>query len=214
MSPYNWSKHKEELELVIGPEEFATGMNNTAVPSEFPLLWENMYFDYSSGRPRTRWPFRRYSTTSPDNSKVNGIYYWDSTLFFSCNSRLYYLDSTPAYVVLDDIGTEPPSFLPFHNKLQIASGIGLQQVDTSTVFSTVSGTGMPTSVKQLYEQNTKLWAIGNSSYPNYIHGSKVNDETTWSGAGTTYYELGQSNDEAPLIGISKGPNGTIVCFKK
>jgi len=214
--PQAGQKHTTQEEFQIPwPSE---GMNLSApvhlLPPSQARIIENLYYDYSSGVLRTRWPFRRYSTTSPNDSGVNGIYYWNDTMFFACNNKLFYLDANKAYVQLGDIGTEPPSFLPFHNKLQIASGIGLQQVDTSTVFSTVSGTGMPTSVKQLYEQNTRLWAIGNSSYPNYIHGSAVNDETTWSGAGTIYYELGQSNDEAPLIGLVKGPSGYIVLFKK
>jgi hypothetical protein len=214
--PQNWTKHIEEGELKI--ENFSGGMDNSTPASMLPddrcVLIENMYYDYSSGRIRTRWPFRRYSNSALVSSPVNGLYHWNNEFYFAADRKLYYLDSNLDPVLLGTIGNEPPNFLPFNGKLLVASGRTPQYVDTSHTLNDITGTGVPTTLKCLLEQNTSVFGCGNSDYPDRVHQSAVQDETTWSGTGTAYYDLGFKDDDLEVIGITHGPYGYIIAWKK
>lgn len=213
--PQTDKKHEVQQDITI-PYPLG-GMNCTApvhlLPEDQAMLIENLYYDYSSGVLRTRWPFRRYSNSVLTSEPINGIYYWNSELLFSASGRLYYLDSSldSQYIgVLNS--TDPPSFLPFHDKLFIAAGGALQELNSSRALSDTSNA--PTTAKSLIEKNGQIGLVGDSSNPDRYSECATLDETTWSGGTSEQYTIGYLDDDLELIGVQDGPYGFVVLWKR
>jgi hypothetical protein len=193
------------------------GMNSTTSPQRLPdtqaMLIENFYYDYSSGVLRTRWPFRRHSNSVVDSVPVNGIYYWNTELLFSAGGNLYYLDSSDDSQLIGTLnGTDPPSFLAFKNKLFIAAGGALQELNTSRALSDTSNA--PSTATSLIEKNAQIGLVGDSANPDRYYECATMDETTWSGGTSEYYTLGYLDDDLKLIGVQDGPYGFCIFWKR
>ena len=217
----NSSKHAESQLLTISGEDLSGGMNNSS-PSVLSkegqekqcVLLENLFFSYNSGKIRTRWPFRRYSSNILSGSPVDGLTVYDGEFVFSSGGKLFYLDTTKNAHLIGSIGTSPPSFTSFNGKLLIASGSVAQTLSTARVLANLSGTAIPTTTKQFLEERAYLWAVGTTTYPDMINRCIVNNETTWSGADTEYVEVGYKDDDLVATGMMNGPNNNIIVWKR
>jgi len=200
------------------------GENNTASPSFLPegqaVLIQNFYYDYTTGYLRTRWPFRKFTTSIDTESPVLGITRWNNKIYFTAGNNLYYLDSYEQAHYVGAIGTQPPSFLPFHGYLAIASGTTPQYLTSANVLASITGTDVPTTLTQILETNQYMWGIGNTAEPDYLFRSAVRDETTWSGGTSANYGLTYEEEpsasltDLTLTGIAKGPNGMFIISKR
>jgi hypothetical protein len=196
-------------------------MNNSSPPvlsksgqeNQCALL-ENVYYSYNSGKIRTRWPFRRYSTTTLSGSVVDGLTVYDGEFLLSSGQKLFYLDAGKVPHYIGATGSEPPCMVSFNGKLLIGSNTTPQTLSTARALANLTGTGIPTTVKQFLEERAYIWACGDSTYPDRIYRSVVNNEATFSGDGTAYYDMGFKDDDLVAIGMMNGPNNNIVVWKR
>ena len=221
--PFNSKKHKEQESTSL---PYPTGGMNISSPAQFlpedqAVIIENMYYDYASGYLRTRWPFRQYTNNILNGSPVTQIIKWNGVMYFSSGGKLYYLDGNKdAKYIGQLLGSQTPSFLPFHGFLLIASGGALQKITSANVLSTISGTSMPTTVTQLLEINQSVFAIGNTTYPDYLQKSGVRDETLWVTGTAAQYALTYEEEpsvsvsDLTIVGIAKAQSGLILVFKR
>ena len=92
----NSAKHADSQLMTITGEQLSGGMNNSAPPilskkgqeNQCALL-ENVYYSYNSGKIRTRWPFRRYSTTTLSGSVVDGLTVYDGEFLLSSGQNSF-----------------------------------------------------------------------------------------------------------------------------
>ena len=218
--PFNAAKHQEQQPISLPYP--SNGMNISAAAQFLPegqaVLIENLYYDYASGYLRTRYPFRKYSENILNGAPVTGIIKWNSKIYFTSGGMLYYLDGSKNANYVGTLGTTLPCLQPFHGYLQVASGTGLQRCTSANALSTVTGTGMPTTLTQIIEINQSLFGIGNTTYPDYLQKSAVRDETVWSGGtsatyGLTYEEEpSMSVSNLTVVGIAKAQSGLILVF--
>ena len=218
--PFNAAKHQEQQPISLPYP--SNGMNISAAAQFLPegqaVLIENLYYDYASGYLRTRYPFRKYSENILNGAPVTGIIKWNSKIYFTSGGMLYYLDGSKNANYVGTLGTTLPCLQPFHGYLQVASGTGLQRCTSANALSTVTGTGMPTTLTQIIEINQSLFGIGNTTYPDYLQKSAVRDETTWSGGtsatyGLTYEEEpSMSVSNLTVVGMAKAQSGLILIF--
>ena len=216
-------KHLQEQPITL---TYPTGgMDTTTLPQLLPpqnaVVIDNFYYDFTSGYLRTRFPFRLYTTNGdPTTSPVTAITKWNNQLYFVAGNELYWLDSAKNSHDIGAIGTTPPCFLPFHGKLLIASGITPQELDTSNSLTTITGVTVPDTLTDMIELNQAVYATGNISMPDVLHQSATLDETTWSTGDANYYYLGYQEDPSVtidtlnIVGISTGPAGYIIAFKR
>lgn len=215
----NDSKHAESQLISITGEQLTGGTNNSS-PSVLSkqgqekqcALLENFFYSYNSGKFKTRWPFRRYSSSSLSGGNVDGLTVYDSEFLFSANNKLFYLDGkVPKYI--GAIGTAPPCFSSYNGKLLIGSGTTPQSLTTARVLASITGTDVPTTVTQWLEERAYMWATGNTSYPDRVHRNQVNNETVWSGSDTAYFDMGYKDDDLAVIGMMNGPENNIIAWK-
>lgn len=220
--PFTSQKHKVQEPISLPyPTQ---GENNTSPASLLPegqaVLIQNFYYDYTTGCLRTRWPFRQHTTSIKTSSPVLGITRWNNTLYFVAGERIFYLDGYYQAHLAGTVGTMPPSFLPFHGYLLIASGTTPQYLTSANVLASITGTDVPTTLTQILETNQSVWGIGNTSYPDYLFKSAVRDETVWSGGtavnyGLTYEEEPSASlTDLTIIGFSKGPSEMFIISKR
>lgn len=217
----NSNKHAEEQLVTISNEQLYGGMNCSSPPilsgsgqeNQCSLI-ENMFFTFKSGKLRTRWPFRRYSSSILSGANVNGLTVYNGEFIYSCDRKLFYLDGGANAHYIGATGTLPPSMVSFNGKLLIGSGTTPQTLSTARVLANLTGTDVPTTVKQFLEERAYLWAVGNSTYVDRIHRCIVNNEATWSGDGTIYVDAGYKDDDLSAIGILNGPDNNIIIWKK
>jgi hypothetical protein len=146
-------------------------------------------------------------------SVVDGITVYDGEMLFSSGGKLFYLDGFQQSHYIGAIGSTPPSFASFNGKLLIGSGTTPQTLSTTRVLANLTGTDVPTTVKQFLEERAYMWATGNSTYPDRIHRCVVNNEETWSGDDTEYIDMGYKDDDLEVIGMMNGPNNNIIVWK-
>jgi len=225
--PTNWTKHAEEAEIIIGADEFMGGMNISASPesleNQVPFI-ENMYYDASSGRLRTRYPFKRYSTavTSGTTPKITGIIHFDNefhiTSLASTTHTLFYLDSALAPVSIGALnGVGYPSFQPYATDLCIATGspnVASVPEEVTTARSLTDIANAPTSAITLLEQDGQLALVGDTTYPDTYFESEVQDKDTWSGGTSEQLSCGWQHDDVVIHGMVHAAYGHIILFKK
>ncbi len=221
--PKTSRKHKTQKDISL---PYPTGGMNVSAAAQFlpedqAVIIENMYYDYASGYLRTRYPFRKYTDNILNGSPVTQIIKWNNKIYFSSGQMLYYLDGNKdAHYVGKLLGAQIPCFLPFHGFLLIASGGALQKTTSANVLSTVTGTSMPTTLTQMLEINQSVFAIGNTSYPDYLQKSGVRDETLWvTGTAANYAltyeeEPSVSVSDLTIVGIAKAQSGLILVSKR
>ncbi len=221
--PQNSQKHAEQQEVKFNNDEFSQGMNPsspaTALLQGECVLIENFYFDFASGYLRTRYPFRKYTNNILNGAPVTGITRWNDNIYFVSGTKLFYLDNSLNANYLGQVGPNPPCFLPFNSKLLIASGTVLQQVNSSKVFATDTGTGMPTTLTNILELNQQVYGVGNTAYPDVLHSSSVRNDTVFSGGTSEQFYLTYQEepnvtvDDFYIRGITKAPGGYIIVWK-
>ncbi len=221
--PFNATKHKEQQPISLPYP--SNGMNISAAAQFLPegqaVLIENFYYDYASGYLRTRYPFRKYTGNILNGAPVTGMIKWNNKIYFTSGGMLYYLGGNKDAVYVGTLnGTQIPNFLPFHGYLLIASGGTPQYLTSANALADITGTDVPTTLTQMFELNQSVYAIGNTSYPDYLHKSSVKDETVWSGGtsenyGLTYEEEPSvSVSDLTIIGVAKAQAGLILVFKR
>uniref|UniRef100_A0A6M3JB38 Uncharacterized protein n=1 Tax=viral metagenome TaxID=1070528 RepID=A0A6M3JB38_9ZZZZ len=218
--PTNLTKHEEEKEIVIDASEFSGGMNSAAAPEaleqQVPLI-QNMYYNSSSGRLRTRHPFKRYSTAVvPGAEPITGIIHFDSEFHVmgqnSGTHTLYYLDANLAPQSIGAVnGTAYPSFVKYGGDLCFANGAAPEEVTTGRVLTDIANA--PSDALCLIEKNQQLGVVGDSNNPDLYAESSVIDKDVWAGGTSEQYSLGYKDDNLEIVGCSHGPGGYVILWK-
>ena len=225
--PINWTKHKEEADIEIGSEEFSGGMNTSSSPeglvNQVPII-HNMYYEPSSGRLRTRWPFKRYSDTvvAGTSPLITGITYFNNKGYItSLDGATHTLHSMSAKTPSASLGTLNgvgyPSFQLFGSELCIATGVPggtsvAEEMTTAEVLTDINAA--PDNAIKLLEQDGQLALVGGTTYPDTYFESEVNNKDIWSGGTSTQISCGYLEDNITIHGMCHAAYNHIILFKK
>lgn len=233
--PQHGGKHQQEqpLELLDFTGGLNVGVPASMIEDNECQVLTNFYLDPMSGKPRTRYPLVRHSSSAPSAGAgaVDSLYYWNSTWFMSVNQTLYYLDSNKDPVSLGLLNSNsPPVYCPYNNKLIVASGGTLQYTDTTP--SALADVSNAPTATFCFEKHGRVISGGDTTNIDRISASNFHDETAWTGSvkPSREYKAGSAESTGPedidddyadvgwkdkltVVGMTEFAEGLYLVFK-
>lgn len=205
------SQHRgRDVEVEFGSLD--GGIDYSVPPHSLPdnVLYEatNLFYDIDSGRLMTR-PGLVRVTTSALNAALVSVYPCTvqgvrRIIVASDEPKLYYLDGTSLTLIGSLNGSSSPQFEVFKEDLYIASGGSLQKWDGTTL----SDVGAAPSCTLLAVKSARLF-VNDTSDPDVIKASGVQDDTTFSYPGGATFQAGWGDGDS-VVGMQVFGDDLVV----